>query len=91
MRSQFMQAFPRVSLEQRFFGRKIEAFLARFLVKPLLAFPENLCSEMPSLRLSESSAYMIMVAAFRVKESCLMLSSTHCVPAQVAVPYEYAH
>src|SRR5437763_16754574 len=51
-----MQAFPRVSLEQRFFSRKIEAFLARFLVKPLLAFPENLCSAMPSLRLSESSS-----------------------------------
>ncbi len=49
-----MQAFPRVSLQQRFLGGKIEAFLASFRVKPLLVCPENLCSETPSLRLSES-------------------------------------
>jgi hypothetical protein len=49
-----MQAFPRVSLQQSFFGEKIEAFLAPFLVKPLLVSSESLCSKTSSLRLSES-------------------------------------
>ncbi len=49
-----MQAFPRASLEKSFFGRKMEAFLASFLVNPLLASSERRRSETPSLRLSES-------------------------------------
>ncbi len=49
-----MQAFPRASLKKSFFGRKMEAILASFLVNPLLASSERLRSETPSLRLSES-------------------------------------
>jgi hypothetical protein len=51
-----MQAFPRVSLQKRFFGRKRAAFLASFLVNPLLASSESLRSETSSLRLSENSS-----------------------------------
>jgi len=49
-----MQAFPRVSLQKSFFGRKMVAILASFLVNPLLASSESLRSETSSLRLSES-------------------------------------
>ena len=49
-----MQAFPGVSLQKRFFGRKMEANVASFRVDPLPASSESLRSETPSLRLSES-------------------------------------
>src|SRR5260221_3710264 len=49
-----MQGFPRVSLQKSFFGRKMEAFGASFLVNPLLESSESLRVETPSLRLSES-------------------------------------
>src|SRR5438874_2371686 len=56
MGSHFMQAFPRAFLQKSFFSRKREAFLASFLVNPLLASSESLRSESPSLRLSENSS-----------------------------------
>lgn len=51
-----MQAFPRGSLQQSFFVRKMAANVASFRVNPLLASSERLRSETPSLRLSENSS-----------------------------------
>ena len=50
-----MQAFARGSLQKSFFGRKMEAFLASFLVNSPLASCERLRSAMASLRLSRLS------------------------------------
>ncbi len=57
-----MQAFARGSLQRSFFDRKMETFLASFLVNPLLASCERLRSATPSLRLSEKgkAQYFLM-------------------------------
>jgi hypothetical protein len=51
-----MQVFPRVSLQKRFFSRKMNAFEVSFRANPPLESSESLRSETASLRLSESSS-----------------------------------